>query len=171
MKTVHLVGNAHLDPVWLWRRSDGVDTALATVRSACDRLDEYAELVFTASASWLYEQAETLDPALFDRVRAHVAAGRWAIVGGMVIQPDCNLPSAESFARQLAVGQAYCRRTFGRPTTVGYNVDSFGHTAYLPRFLREAGIDTYVFMRPGPPPARPSTARGKRSSSTSSTTC
>jgi alpha-mannosidase len=150
MKTVHLIGNAHLDPVWLWRRSDGVDTALATARSACDRLDEYPDFLFTASASWFYEQSETLDPALFARVRAFVAAGRWAIVGGMVIQPDCNLPSAESFARQLAVGQAYYRRAFGRPTTVGYNVDSFGHTAYLPRFLREAGIDAYIFMRPGP---------------------
>ncbi|MCX5670721.1 MAG: alpha-mannosidase [Planctomycetota bacterium] len=150
MKTLHLIGNAHLDPVWLWRRADGVDAALATARSACDRLDEYPEFVFTASSSWFHEQVEHLDPALFDRVRAFVAGGRWQIVGGMVIQPDCNLPSAESFARQLAVGQAYYRRTFGRPTTVGYNVDSFGHTAYLPRFLRDAGIDTYVFMRPGP---------------------
>jgi len=150
MKTVHLVGNAHLDPVWLWRRADGVDAALATARSACDRLDEYPEFVFTASSSWFHEQVERLDGALFDRVRAHAAAGRWQIVGGMVIQPDCNLPSAESFARQLAVGQAYYRRTFARPATVGYNVDSFGHTAYLPRFLRDAGIDTYVFMRPGP---------------------
>ena len=150
MKTLHLIGNAHLDPVWLWRQADGVDAALATARSACDRLDEYPEFVFTASSSWFHEQVEHLDPALFDRVRAFVAAGRWQLVGGMVIQPDCNLPSAESFARQLAAGQAYYRRTFGRPTTVGYNVDSFGHTAYLPRFLRDAGIDTYVFMRPGP---------------------
>jgi alpha-mannosidase len=150
MRTVHLIGNAHLDPVWLWRRADGVDAALATARSACDRLDEYPEFIFTCGASWFYEQVQSLDPALFDRLRAHVQSGRWQIVGGMVIQPDCNLPSAESFARQLAVGQAYCRREFGRPTTIGYNVDSFGHTAWLPRFLRDAGIDTYVFMRPGP---------------------
>jgi len=145
-----MIGNAHLDPVWLWNRSDGVDTALATARSACDRLDEYPEFVFTCSGSWFHEQAARLDAPLMARIRAHVEAGRWALVGGMVIQPDCNLPMAESFARQLAVGQAWYERAFGRRTTVGYNVDSFGHTAYLPRLLREAGIDAYCFMRPGP---------------------
>jgi len=150
MKTVHLIGNAHLDPVWLWQRSDGTDSALATARSACDRLDEYPEFVFTCSGRWFHEQVERLDPALFERIVAHVRSGRWQPVGGMVIQPDCNLPSAESMARQLAAGQAYYRRAFGAPTTIGYNVDSFGHNAYLPRWLREANMDSYVFMRPGP---------------------
>ena len=150
MVTVHMIGNAHLDPVWLWRKCDGVDTALATARSACDRLDEYAPFVFTCSASWFHETVERIDPELFERIRRFVQAGRWQIVGGMVIQPDCNLPSAESFARQLAVGQGYFRDRFGRAATVGYNVDSFGHTAYLPGMLRAAGIDSYCFMRPGP---------------------
>ena len=150
MMTVHMIGNAHLDPVWLWRRADGVDTALATARSACDRLDEYADFVFTCSTRWFHEQVERLDAELFERVRRFVEAGRWQLVGGMVVQPDCNLPSAESFARHFLSGQAYYREKFGRATTVGYNVDSFGHTAYMPRFLCDAGIDSYVFMRPGP---------------------
>ena len=30
MLTVHMIGNAHLDPVWLWRRQQGADEALAT---------------------------------------------------------------------------------------------------------------------------------------------
>ena len=51
MKTLHLIGNAHLDPVWLWPKSGGVDAVLATARSACDRLDEYPEFVFTCSGS------------------------------------------------------------------------------------------------------------------------
>jgi len=150
MKTVHMIGNSHLDPIWLWKRAEGIDAVLATARSACDRLDEYPELVFTCSASWFHRQIEEMDARLFARVRQFVRAGRWQLVGGMVIQPDCNLPGPESFARQLATGQAYFRRAFGRTATVGYNVDSFGHTAYLPRLLREAGIDSYVFMRPGP---------------------
>jgi len=46
------------------------------------------------------------------------------------------------------LGQEFYRRQFGRSVTVGYNVDSFGHGAYLPRFLRQGGLDSYVFMRP-----------------------
>src|SRR5713226_5098729 len=37
MLTVHMIGNAHLDPVWLWRWQQGADEALATFRSAADR--------------------------------------------------------------------------------------------------------------------------------------
>jgi len=150
MKTVHMIGNAHLDPAWLWGRTAGVDAALATTRSACDRLDEYPEFVFTCSGSWCHQQVERLDPELFGRVRAFVPAGRWQPVGGMVIEPDCNLPSPDSFRHQLEAGQGYFRAAFGRPTTVGYNIDSFGHCAYMPRFLRQAAIGSYVFMRPGP---------------------
>ncbi|HOF17638.1 MAG TPA: alpha-mannosidase [Phycisphaerae bacterium] len=148
MITVHMVGNAHLDPVWLWEYPEGVDTVLATARSACDRLDEYPQFVFTCAGSWFYRQVEQIDGPLFERIRRFVAAGRWQPVGGMVIQPDCNLPMGESFAMQLGRGQDYYREKFGRAATVGYNVDSFGHAAYLPRFLREAGLDSYVFLRP-----------------------
>jgi len=150
MITVHMIGNAHLDPIWLWRKEDGVDAVLATTRSACDRLDEYPEFIFTCSTSWYHRQVEMLAPALWDRVRRFVAQGRWQLVGGMVVQPDCNLPSAESFDKQLELGQRYFERAFGRRTSVGYNVDSFGHTAWLPQRLRRAGIDAYCFMRPGP---------------------
>ncbi|HAU38068.1 MAG TPA: hypothetical protein DCX07_10185, partial [Phycisphaerales bacterium] len=150
MITVHMVGNAHLDPVWLWEYPEGVDTVLATARSACDRLDEYPQFVFTCAGSWFYRQVEQVDGPLFERIRKFVAAGRWQPVGGMVIQPDCNLPMGESFAMQFRHGQDYYREKFARAATVGYNVDSFGHGAHLPRFLREAGLDSYVLLRPMP---------------------
>jgi alpha-mannosidase len=148
--TVHMIGNAHLDPAWLWNPCDGIDATLATARSACDILEEFPAFVFTCSASWFHEQVERHDPALFARVRAHAASGRWSLVGGMVVQPDCNLPSRDSFARHFRDGQGYFRERFGRVARVGYNVDSFGHTGWLPSMLCEAGLDAYVFMRPMP---------------------
>jgi len=30
MLTAHMIGNAHLDPVWLWRWQQGADEALTT---------------------------------------------------------------------------------------------------------------------------------------------
>lgn len=33
-KTVHLIGNAHIDPVWLWRFQDVLAEIKATYRSA-----------------------------------------------------------------------------------------------------------------------------------------
>lgn len=145
-----MIGNAHLDPAWLWNPFDGTDAALATARSACDLLDEFPEFVFTCSGSWFHEQVERHDPRLFARVCQRVAEGRWNLVGGMVVQPDCNLPCGESFARQFQFGQGYLRERFGKAARAGYNVDSFGHTGWLPSVLRAAGLDAYVFMRPMP---------------------
>lgn len=148
MITVHMIGNAHLDPVWLWRWQAGVGEAIATCRSAADRIDEYGDFIFTRSDMWVYEQIEKLDPSLFDRIRQHVRSGRWQIVGGWYIQPDCNLPTAESFRKHISLGKAYFKDKFGVDVTVGYNVDSFGHNAMIPSFLQNAGYDSYVMMRP-----------------------
>jgi alpha-mannosidase len=146
--TVHLIFNAHLDPVWLWPWQAGVDEALATCRSACDRLDAHPDLVFTRGEAWVYRQIERTDPALFERIRAHVEAGRWEVVGGWWVQPDCNLPSGWGLEKQIELGRAYFEDRFGRFPDIAYNVDSFGHTAALPGIMRAAGQRRYVMMRP-----------------------
>ena len=40
----------------------------------------------------------------FRRIEQRVAEGRWVPVGGWWVQPDCNLPSGESFARHSLLG-------------------------------------------------------------------
>ncbi|MEN9937416.1 MAG: hypothetical protein RLZZ387_3995 [Chloroflexota bacterium] len=145
-----MVGNAHLDPVWLWDWREGYQAAKATFRSALDRMAETPEFIFTSSQAAIYEWIEQNEPAMFEEIRRRVAEGRWRIVGGWWLQPDCNLPSGESFARQGLLGQRYFRSRFGVVARVGYNVDSFGHHAMLPQILRRSGMDSYVFMRPEP---------------------
>ncbi|MGI4792117.1 MAG: glycoside hydrolase family 38 C-terminal domain-containing protein [Janthinobacterium lividum] len=148
MKTVHLIFNAHIDPIWLWPWQSGLDEALATCRSACDRLDEHPDLTFSRGEAWVYSQVEHLDPDLFARIRHHVESGRWGIIGGWWIQPDCNAPSGWALEKQIALGKSYFENTFGQFPNVAYNVDSFGHAATLPALMREAGQDCYVMMRP-----------------------
>jgi len=145
---LHMIGNAHLDPVWLWQWPEGLQEAKATFRSALDRLDESPDFIFTSSSAAIYEWVEENAPDLFAEIRARVAEGRWQIVGGWWIQPDCNLPGGESFVRQGLYGQRYFREKFGVTTTIGYNVDSFGHHGMLPQLLVKMGLDSYVFMRP-----------------------
>jgi alpha-mannosidase len=147
--TVHLIAQAHIDPVWLWPWQAGVDETLATLRTACDLLDTYPEFIFTKGEAWAYAQIERLEPELFQRIAKHVKAGRWEIVGGWWIQPDCNLPSGFGMERQIAVGKDYFLDKFGAFPEIGYNVDSFGHAATLPGYMRAAGQKYYVMMRPG----------------------
>ncbi len=146
--TVHLIGNAHIDPVWLWRWQEGFAETKATFQAALDRMDETPDYIFTASSAALYAWVEANDPAMFARIRARVDEGRWALAGGWWIEPDCNVPAGESLVRQGLYGQRYFRSRFGRTCRVGYCVDTFGHPATLPKLLAGCGLEGYVFMRP-----------------------
>lgn len=146
--TVHLIGNAHIDPVWLWRSASGVDEVVNTCRTACELLDEFPALRFTKGEAWGYSVVERYAPEVFQRIAAHVATGRWTVVNGWWIQPDCNFPLEESLLAQSALGGPYFRSRFNIDVKVGYNVDTFGHSAFLPRILTKAGIPYYIFMRP-----------------------
>jgi alpha-mannosidase len=149
MKTiVHVVFHAHLDPVWLWPWTAGIDEALATCRSACERLDANPDAIFTQGEAWVYDVVERTDPGLFARIKAHAEAGRWALTGGWWIQPDCNVPGGRGLQQQIAIGKAYFQSRFGAFPETAFNVDSFGHAATLPELMAEAGQKYYVMMRP-----------------------
>ncbi len=146
---IHLIGNAHLDPIWLWRWQEGCNEVMQTFRSALDRLKEYKGFVFTCSSAAYYRWVEEIDPEMFAEIQKMVKKGRWHIVNGWWVQPDCNMPSGESFARQALYSQLYYYEKFGRICKTGYNVDSFGHNGMLPQLLRNGGMSAYVMMRPG----------------------
>ncbi len=147
-KTIKLVGNAHLDPIWLWRWQEGCGEVLQTFRSALDRLKEYNDFVFTCSSAAYYKWVEDIDPKMFEEIKAMVKKGRWVPVNGWWVQPDCNMPSGESFARQALYSQVYYYEKFGITCKTGYNVDSFGHNAMIPQLLNKGGMTSYVFQRP-----------------------
>ena len=145
-----MIGSAHIDPVWLWRWQEGLYEVRSTFRSALDRMREYDDFIFVASSSAFYEWIEQCDPAMFAEIQQRVAEGRWELAGGWWIEPDCNIPSGESFVRQGLYGQRYLDAKFGKTARVGFNVDSFGHAATLPQILHKSGITYYTFLRPMP---------------------
>jgi len=147
-QTIHLIGNAHLDPVWLWDRREGLNEGITTVRTMLDLMDEFPEMTFIRGESAIYQHVEKYDPASFARIKKMVKAGRWDVVGGTYIQPDTNLPGAETLVHQYAHGQRYFKSRFGKAVTAGWQADSFGHTAGLPEILAASGINFFAFSRP-----------------------
>lgn len=145
---IHMIGNAHIDPAWLWKWQDGFAEIKATFRSALDRIEEFPDFVFTCAGSAYYRWVEENAPEMFAEIRRRVSEGRWVLVGGWWLQPDCNLPSGESFARHSLYGQGYLFEKFGCTARIGYNVDSFGHNGMIPQLMVLSGMDSYVFMRP-----------------------
>lgn len=148
-KKLYMIGNAHIDVVWLWQWQEGLQEVKATFKSVLDRMKEYDDFIFTGSSAAYYEWVEENDPVMFEEIRQRVKEGRWVIAGGWWIEPDCNTPCGESFVRQGLYGQRYFEEKFGVKSVCGYNVDSFGHNGNLPQILKKSGMDSYVFMRPG----------------------
>ncbi len=148
MKKCHLICNAHLDPVWLWEIEEGVAEALSTFRVAADFCDDYNGFIFNHNEAILYEWIEEHDPILFARIQQLVKQGKWHIAGGWYLQPDCNMPSGESFVRQILAGKYYFIEKFGVEPTTSINVDSFGHTRGLVEILKNSNYDSYIFCRP-----------------------
>lgn len=149
-RVLHMIGNAHIDPVWLWRWGEGLHQVRATFASALERMREYPEFVFSMDSVAYLAWIEQIDPGMFEAIRQRVAEGRWEIVGGWWIEPDCNVPAGESLVRQGLYGQRFLASRFGLTATVGCNVDPFGHSATLPQILSKSGLASYVFLRPEP---------------------
>lgn len=149
-KRIFLLCNAHLDPVWQWEWEEGAAEALSTFRIAADFCEEYEDFIFCHNEALLYQWIEEYDPALFCRIQALVARGKWHIMGGWHLQPDCNMPSGESFVRQILTGRRYFAEKFGKMPTVAVNVDPFGHTRGLVQIMAKSGYTGYLFMRPHP---------------------
>jgi alpha-mannosidase len=145
---LHLICNAHLDPVWQWRWEEGCAEALSTFGVAVRMLKHHPDLIFNHNEALLYRWVETYDPRLFEEIKSFVRQGRWCISGGWYLQPDVNLPGIESIIRQILVGRTYFKKTFGVVPTVAYNFDSFGHSGGLPQVLLKSGYKMYIHMRP-----------------------
>jgi len=149
-RVLHLIGNAHLDPVWSWDWREGLNEGIATSRAILELMDEDGDLTFTRGETALYAHIEAHDPPTFRRIRSYVEAGRWEAVGGTEVQSDTNLASTATLLHSHVLGQGYLRSRFGAPARVAWFADSFGHSAGLPEILAAAGIEAFAFSRPGP---------------------
>ena len=143
-----LVCNSHLDPVWLWPWEEGLAATLSTFRAAAGFCEAFDGFAFCHNEALLYRWVEEYEPALFARIGTLVRMGRWHVIGGWHLQPDCNLPCGESFVRQITAGLRFFNDRFGARPRVAFNVDPFGHTRGLVQVLAKSGYTGYLFCRP-----------------------
>jgi alpha-mannosidase len=113
-----------------------------------NRINETPGFCYSHSSSAHYRWVERTDPEMLSEIKQRIREGRWEVVGGWPVEPDCNIPATESFVRHALYGKDYCQRTLGAEVRIGFNPDSFGHAAGLPTILKRAGYGYYVFMRP-----------------------
>lgn len=147
--TLYFVSNAHIDAAWLWRYIETIDICERTFGSVLNMMNVRPDMTYAQSAAAYYDWMQRYDPAVFDEIKERVKEGRWEVVGGMWIEPDCNIPSGESWMHQLLYSQRYFKNNLGVKAKIGWNPDSFGYTWNMPEFYLNAGIDAFITQKIG----------------------
>lgn len=141
---VALIAHSHLDIAYYWRRIHAVQKNLRTVLIQLRLMDKYPDFKYTHTQPYVYETLEKYYPEVFEELKEKVAKGQFEPVGAMYVEPDCNVPSAESLIRQCLYGQQTYKRMFGKTVNNAWLPDVFGNSWILPQILKKSGVEYFV---------------------------
>jgi alpha-mannosidase len=144
---ISAVGHAHIDSAWLWPVRETVRKVARTVANVTFLLADDPAFVYAMSSAQQFAWLEEHQPALFERVREHVRAGRFVPVGGMWVESDTNMPGGEALARQFLHGKRYFLDRFGLETEEAWLPDSFGYSAALPQIVTLSGSRWFLTQK------------------------
>ncbi|MCG3148762.1 MAG: hypothetical protein PCFJNLEI_02209 [Verrucomicrobiae bacterium] len=142
-----VIGHAHIDTAWLWPLGETDRKCERSFSSATTYMRDYPEYRFACSQAYQYALIRDRNPDLFQRIKTAAATGQWVPVGGTWIEPDCNIPSGESLARQFLFGQRFFEKEFGQRCREFWNPDVFGYNGQLPQLMRLAGITRFLTQK------------------------
>jgi alpha-mannosidase len=139
------VGHAHIDVAWLWTLGQTRRKAGRTFSNVLRFMEQFPDYHFSQSQAQLYKYTEQDYPEIFEAIKERVKEGRWEVMGGAWVEPDCNATGAESLARQFLLGRTYFRKHFGDvDTPVLWLPDTFGYSWALPQLIQQAGMKYFI---------------------------
>lgn len=141
---VALIAHSHLDLAYYWRKLHTVQKNLRTMIIQLRLMDRYPDFIYTHTQPYIYETLEENYPEVFEELKEKVANGQFEPVGAMYVEPDCNIPNAESLIRQCLYGQMTYKRMFGEFVNNAWLPDVFGNSWILPQILKKSGVEYFV---------------------------
>jgi alpha-mannosidase len=142
-----IIPHTHWEGAVFKTREEYLEMGLPHILTALRLLKEHPDYRFTLDQVAYFKPFLERYPEEADAFREFVAEGRLQVVGGTDVMPDDNMPSGESFVRQILYAKSYCRQVLGVDVKVAWLLDTFGHNAQLPQILREAGLDSFWYFR------------------------
>lgn len=147
LPTFWLIPHTHWEGAVFKTREEYLEMGLPHILTAVRLLKEHPNYRFTLDQVEYFRAFLERYPEEADSFRKFVADGRLQIVCGLNVMPDDNMPSGESFIRQMLYAKGYCREALKTEVTVGWLLDTFGHHAQMPQLLRLAGYHSFWFSR------------------------
>lgn len=137
----YLVGTAHFDAQWNWDIRESIDDFLhRTMVQNFWLFERFPTYIFNFEAAQKYSWMKEYYPAEFETVKEYVKKGRWNVTGSTWEATDPNIPSSESFFRNILYGQEFYKREFGLKSNDIYLPDCFGFGYHLPTIAAHSGL-------------------------------
>ena len=138
---IYAVCDAHLDTQWNWDLTH-------TIREYIPRilfqnlwmLERYPDYKFNFEGGIIYRWMKEYYPLHYARLQKYIDEGRWHISGASWNANDPNMPSAESFFRNILLGQEFYKKEFGVRSTDIFLPDCFGFGYTLPTIAAHSGL-------------------------------
>lgn len=144
---VNLIGHAHIDYAWLWPYEETKRKIARTFSNAVRMTEKYPDFKYSQSSAQMYKDIKENYPELYGRIKELIREGKWENSGGMWVESDCNIPSAESLIRQFYYGQNFFEKEFGIKNKTCWLPDVFGFSSLIPQILKEAEIENFVTIK------------------------
>ena len=155
-KTLWIIPHTHWEGAVFKTREEYLDIGLPHILTALRLLRTHPEYRFVLDQVAYVRPFLERYPEQAAAFRQYVKEGRLQIVCGNDVMLDVNMPSGESWVRQVLYGKGYYRDQLGTDATVGWGLDTFGHHAQMPQLLKLAGYQSYWFQRGVPGNETPS---------------
>src|SRR6266567_2137644 len=146
-ETFWIIPHTHWEGAVFKTREQYLEMGLPNILTAVRLLKEHPNYRFTLDQVAYFRPFLERYPEEAGAFRKFVAEGRLQIVCGLNVMPDDNMPSGESFIRQMLYAKGYCREALGVDVKVGWLLDTFGHHAQMPQVLKLAGYNSFWFWR------------------------
>ncbi|MCL2650962.1 MAG: glycosyl hydrolase-related protein [Candidatus Azobacteroides sp.] len=138
---VYVVSNAHFDSQWNWDVQTSIrDYVSKTLNQNLFLLERYPDYIFNFEGGIKYSWMKEYYPEQFEKMKEYVRAGRWHIAGSSWDATDANMPSPESFTRNILYGQLFYQDEFGVRGTDIFLPDCFGFGWTLPTIAAHSGL-------------------------------
>jgi alpha-mannosidase len=142
-----VVPHTHWEGAVFKTREEYLEEGLPNILQALHLLRTFPEYRFVLDQTAYVKPFLERYPEEAAEFRKLIAQGQLQIVGGNDVMLDVNIPSGESWIRQVLYGKGYYRQVLGVDVTTGWALDTFGHHAQMPQLLKLAGYQSYWFQR------------------------
>ncbi|MDR2954819.1 MAG: discoidin domain-containing protein [Prevotella sp.] len=137
----YIVSNAHFDTQWNWDVQRSINEYIPkTLNQNLFLLEKYPNYVFNFEGGIKYYWMKEYFPHQYELIKKYIKEGRWHVTGSTWDANDTNIPSPESFTRNILYGQHYYRDEFGVEGTDIFLPDCFGFGWTLPTIAAHSGL-------------------------------